>query len=794
MEEMKGKPNRRRIVTLLRVGFLGLGALTLTSIVISLAAFNIITPQLDKLTQETIPILEQANHLTMLVRKIDSQARNLPNLHEPFAIGHTQYKIMLLTNDLTAAVDKLDPDVVGHEAIEDARLSIEIMNRQLEKLVGYVSTRANANLRQNQILVSLVALYKNIDDLNIALTNRGVITPDWTRFITKMLASTRYLLTSLTNDDPSLVMTNKLEYNLVLADLQKSIPLGDETLRMKAVPVVKNMDGLKNLIEERFFYLRMNVRVNSAIKGLAALDRLVTRINDISTKLTNAADEQSQEMKRLITRLGRVLILISIACILGVILFLLFLNRRLVRRMEDLTKGMLSHVSGQPDPIRVEGADEITDMARSFLFYVGEVRRREESLQQRTRELDEANQDLQDSERRLSDIIEFLPDPTFVIDTEGRVMAWNQAMEGLTGVLKSDMLDRGEYEYALPFYQERRPVLIDLVLNWNEEARDKYSDLKWSGDRLAMEAFFPHLGQEGIFISGTSSPLYDSAGGKVGAIECIRDVTERKKAERERDEAFEVITSSINYASRIQRAILPPMELLDEATQEYFILWKPRDVVGGDIYWCHKWGGGMVLILGDCTGHGVPGAFMTLISNGALERALIDINEGDSAALISRMHQLIQVALGQDRKESEADDGLELGVCYIPPAKNDLVFAGAGFPLFIVEKNEISMIKGDRKGIGYRKTANDTSFTNHPVENRDSRTFYMSSDGLFDQIGGEKRRGFGKKRFKRLLASLATKPLSQQGDNIYQHLIEYQGQEKRRDDVSVIGFRFSVNG
>lgn len=257
---------------------------------------------------------------------------------------------------------------------------------------------------------------------------------------------------------------------------------------------------------------------------------------------------------------------------------------------------------------------------------------------------------------------------------------------------------------------------------------------------------------------------------------------------RELSEAYGVITSSINYASRIQRAILPSVELLEQVTKEYFILWDPRDVVGGDIYWCHHWGEGTVLILADCTGHGVPGAFMTLISSGTLERALFDVPEGDSAALILRMHQLIQVVLGQDQIESEADDGLELGVCYIPPDKSTLTFAGAGFPLFIAENGEVSLIKGDRKGIGYRATPNDYSFSNHQVENYEGRVYYMTSDGLIDQIGGEKRRGFGKKRFMRNIVSLQNTPLNQQGNELSQILAEYQGGESRRDDIAVIGF------
>ena len=284
-------------------------------------------------------------------------------------------------------------------------------------------------------------------------------------------------------------------------------------------------------------------------------------------------------------------------------------------------------------------------------------------------------------------------------------------------------------------------------------------------------------------------PWKDEDGTINGVISWSEDITERKKLRQERDDAFQVITSSINYASRIQRAILPAQELIEKKTKDYFVLWRPRDVVGGDIYWCHNWGLGTLLILGDCTGHGVPGAFMTLISSGALDMAIMEVPPGDSAGLISRLHQLIQVTLGQDRKNANSDDGLELGVCYLDPKKRKMVFAGAGFPLYVSDGQDIEIIKGDRKGIGYIRTPKNQKYTNQDLELNEDHTYYMTSDGLIDQLGGKTRRSFGKKRFKELLLSLKEVPLHEQGEKIYEALLKYQGTEKRRDDVSVIGFK-----
>lgn len=278
----------------------------------------------------------------------------------------------------------------------------------------------------------------------------------------------------------------------------------------------------------------------------------------------------------------------------------------------------------------------------------------------------------------------------------------------------------------------------------------------------------------------------------MGAVISFQDITQRKAAERERDDAYNVITSSIQYASRIQRSVLPPETRLEDLTVDHFVVWEPRDVVGGDMYWCELWGEGAVIILGDCTGHGVPGAFMTLLAAGALKRALSSVREGDAAGLVSAMHKSIQKQLGQHVENDGAfasDDGLELGVCYLAPDNNTVTFSGARLPLIIDRGDTIEVLKGDKKGIAYRGIPHDFEYTNKVVELDDNMALYMTTDGILDQIGGEKRRGFGKKRLLRLIESLRGTSFQNHGEAIYAELMEYQGKEKRRDDVSIVGFR-----
>jgi PAS domain S-box-containing protein len=144
-----------------------------------------------------------------------------------------------------------------------------------------------------------------------------------------------------------------------------------------------------------------------------------------------------------------------------------------------------------------------------------------------------AEEIVKNSEQRLAQIINFLPDPTWVIDSEGKVVTWNQAMENLTGIAAEKMVGKGNYEYALPFYGERRPVLIDLVREWNSEYEKKYLSIKKEGNNLVSESHHPNLGDGGIYLSGIASLIYDADGQVAGAIESLRDTTKRKHLEEE---------------------------------------------------------------------------------------------------------------------------------------------------------------------------------------------------------------------------------------------------------------------
>jgi len=192
-------------------------------------------------------------------------------------------------------------------------------------------------------------------------------------------------------------------------------------------------------------------------------------------------------------------------------------------------------------------------------------------------------------------------------------------------------------------------------------------------------------------------------------------------------------------------------------------------------------------VLADCTGHGVPGALMTTIALTTLTRALRETS--DPSALLATLNTQIKVALGQDSDSGLSDDGLELGICLVRPGAGKLTFAGARFSLFISGPDGIDEIKGERKGVGYREIAMDQAFVPHHLDLAEELSFYMTSDGMIDQVGGPKMRGFGKKRFKAVLEAKREAPMAEQAEALRQALAEYQGEKVRLDDVSLIGFR-----
>ncbi len=248
------------------------------------------------------------------------------------------------------------------------------------------------------------------------------------------------------------------------------------------------------------------------------------------------------------------------------------------------------------------------------------------------------------------------------------------------------------------------------------------------------------------------------------------------------------IVDSMRYAKTIQRSLLPRTDEFRKQLPESFVIWEPRDIVGGDFYFMNFFENGFIIAVIDCTGHGVPGALMTMLAYSGLKKLIKDDSDNNPAKILKMLNAIIKTSLSQDKDSSLSDDGLDAGICYVRPQERLLAFAGAKLSLYYSYKNEIRIIKGDRQSIGYRRSKLDFTFRNHIVPIENGIKFYMLTDGFTDQIGGQNLRMFGKKRFRKLLAKIADRPMSYQREVLLTVFNEYRGKNECTDDVTVVGF------
>ncbi len=251
------------------------------------------------------------------------------------------------------------------------------------------------------------------------------------------------------------------------------------------------------------------------------------------------------------------------------------------------------------------------------------------------------------------------------------------------------------------------------------------------------------------------------------------------------------IFDSLCYAKLIQSSILPTTEKVKPHLDKFFALYLPRDIVGGDFFFFRPLdGGGWLLAVIDCTGHGVPGAFMTMTANAILSHIIDSDGMEDPAAILTVLNQRFHDAFHRNAEGRDSlDYGLDIGLCRFHPANDSLVFSGARIDLHYIAAGETVTVGGQRKSIGYRRSDRAARFENETVADAGHKSFYLTTDGLLDQAGGPKGWGFGRRRFGRLIGSIAELGAAEQEAALQQELARYQGTTPQRDDITVVGFR-----
>jgi serine phosphatase RsbU (regulator of sigma subunit) len=267
----------------------------------------------------------------------------------------------------------------------------------------------------------------------------------------------------------------------------------------------------------------------------------------------------------------------------------------------------------------------------------------------------------------------------------------------------------------------------------------------------------------------------------------------------QQSEKHRQMMESINYASVIQQSFLRSSRRdMSETLTDYFMHWDPRDVVGGDYYYFVKHADGFFVAVIDCTGHGVPGAFMTLIMASALKQVLSTQSLCEPAELLAAINRLVKQSLGQlseqdlpqdENMEIRSDDGMDCAFCWFDWKSRSLSYAGAKTPLFLIEADSesVTQIDGNKKGVGYVGTPLDYQWDTLHISIKPGSRLYVCTDGIIDQIGGPKHISYGKKRFREKLLEGRHLPMLSQQKALLQHFAEWQGDNNRRDDVTLFG-------
>ncbi len=253
------------------------------------------------------------------------------------------------------------------------------------------------------------------------------------------------------------------------------------------------------------------------------------------------------------------------------------------------------------------------------------------------------------------------------------------------------------------------------------------------------------------------------------------------------------INDSINYAKRMQAALLPNRNTLTSAFPNNFILFKPKDILSGDFYWIYETKNQDIKIfaVADCTGHGVPGALMSIIGNNMLFNQITGNKITEPSVILDNVQAEISHKLKQNIM-SESKDGMDLAIIAYDKEKSIIKFSGARNPLIMIRDNELTEFKGDRMSIGgaeHARIGKDSRFTNKEINTKEGDVFYMFSDGYADQLGGKRNRKFMKKKFYELLLSIHTKPMLEQQETLLEAMILWKGDNIQVDDVLVAGIR-----
>ena len=266
----------------------------------------------------------------------------------------------------------------------------------------------------------------------------------------------------------------------------------------------------------------------------------------------------------------------------------------------------------------------------------------------------------------------------------------------------------------------------------------------------------------------------------------VQERTEEILAQKNKiEEQKKSLTDSIMYAERIQSAILTKPEIIKQYLKDYFVLYMPRDIVSGDFYWFGEVDDKLVTVVADCTGHGVPGAFMSMLGITVLNEIVMERKITQPDEILNLTRDYVIQSLKQQKKESSSKDGMDMGVCCFDRNNTKMQFAGAYHPLWIVRDGELLSYKADRMPVAIHVVMN--KFSLQTIEFKKGDKLYIASDGFQDQFGGDDKEKYKSKRLKELLLTTSKLSMEEQKEALLKEFHSWKGGNSQVDDVSLVG-------
>lgn len=460
----------------------------------------------------------------------------------------------------------------------------------------------------------------------------------------------------------------------------------------------------------------------------------------------------------------------SMVMALIIFLALTFSFRRLVLTpLEGLRSAMLESTPRDPVRAKLYRRDEIGDIVKAYNSLVAAARLF-------VRRLDKSQTQLAASEKRFRELAEVSGDWFFEMDDELRISLVSGKFYEITGLTPDDIIGKHRHEIAAKGQQQA-------------EFKRHLQDLKAHREFRRFEYEVSSRDDTPTHVSISGVPVFDDDGTFLGYRGIGLDVSAIKENELQLAETNRNFGDSVTYASSIQRGLLATNDALGRHLGKAYAIWQPKDLVGGDFYWVNTISDVDYLVFFDCTGHGVPGAFMTLVVTSVLDQIAVSAPTAlPTARFMHMIHDGVCRQLGITLGV-RGMDGLDCAVVRINRSADSLEFSGASIDLFLVSpEGKVSRHRGSRRTLGYRVDggALDISSTTMPIGDN---AFVITTDGLLTQVGEATRRVLGTRRFQEGLQSVGTNEPARLIRTAARLLKNWQGREERRDDVAVLAFK-----